>query len=140
MSDNCVCRWRWKLLFGMAIALTLVAVLMPGSGLQWFRQHSDLFSHYMSWNDTQPTMFDLGHVILFALLGYVAARALLTWRKWQVVAALALLGAFSELTQIWIPGRHARVSDFITDVLAGAFACWLSRRLAMQRYAEEADA
>ena len=133
-------QWRWKLVFGAMIAFMLAAVLMPGSGLQWFRRHSDLFDHYVLWNDTHANVFDIGHMVLFALLGYAAAQALAAWRGWQVVVALALLGASSELAQIWIPGRHARVSDFVTDVVASAFALWASRRMGMLRGTKEVGA
>ena len=115
-----------------------MAVLTPETGLRWLRSQSEIFNRYVLWNSVQPGYFDIGHIVPFALLGYAAARALTGWSSRQLVAMLAVLGAFSEFVQFSIPGRYARVSDFAADVLAGACAVWLARRMPASRALEKA--
>ncbi|HEX8849356.1 MAG TPA: VanZ family protein [Gemmatimonadaceae bacterium] len=74
------------------------------------------------------------HGILYLVLGFLAARALLsarTARVWQLLVLVAVLVAFGgldELHQRWIPGRTADVKDWAADttgvvvgVVAGLF-------------------
>jgi len=120
---------RWQVLLALLGLATLAAVLMPGEGLRWLRIHSDWFDRYVLWNDAQPGLLDVGHLVLFGFLGFVAARALRTWRFRSKFAMLVMLGIVSELAQLWIPGRHARLSDFLADAIAAACGLWLARRL-----------
>jgi VanZ family protein len=56
------------------------------------------------------------HALAFMLIGIAFGFA---YRQNRVVAALiavALTGAL-ELAQLWVPGRHARLEDFIVDAL-----------------------
>ena len=119
---------RWQVLLVLLGLTTLAAVLMPGAGLRWLRTHSDWFDRYVLWNDAQPGLLDVGHLVLFGFLGFVAARALRTWRFRCKFTMLVMLGIVSELAQLWIPGRHARLSDFLADAIAASCGLWLARR------------
>lgn len=128
MADERSSRLPWHGLFWFALLGTLGAVLIPGEGLHWLSTHSELFSRYVAWNDAHPSGIDMGHVFLFAVLGYVAARAFVGFGYWRLLGMLAAVGAASELAQVWIPGRYARVSDFLVDVIAAAAMLWWARR------------
>ncbi|HEX2779160.1 MAG TPA: VanZ family protein [Gemmatimonadaceae bacterium] len=71
---------------------------------------------------TAPAGTDKGvHAVLYLVLGFLAARALLaerTARVWQLlILLLALLafGAVDELHQRFIPGRTADTRDWVAD-------------------------
>ena len=60
---------------------------------------------------------DLEHAAIFFLAGCAFGVA----RSDNFVSYLVGLNAFTllvELMQIWVPGRHARVSDFFVDAFA----------------------
>ena len=42
-------------------------------------------------------------------------------RLWPLLTGLLIFTASIEIAQLWIPGRHARLNDFLTD----AAASWL---------------
>ena len=47
-------------------------------------------------------------------------------RHWLVLVALLMFTAGIEIAQLWIPGRHARLSDFLTDAAASCVGIGLS--------------
>jgi VanZ family protein len=47
-------------------------------------------------------------------------------RLWLLLAALLIFTAGIEIAQLWIPGRHARLNDFLTDVAASWLGVVLS--------------
>ena len=77
------------------------------------------------------------HAILYLVLGFLAARALLserTARVWQLlvlVLALIAFGGLDEVHQRWIPGRTADMRDWAADTggsVAGVVAGLLRGR------------
>jgi VanZ family protein len=58
---------------------------------------------------------DLEHFAIFAATGL--AFGLGYSRRFSVVAVVVFAGAI-EIAQIAVPGRHARLSDFVVDALA----------------------
>jgi VanZ family protein len=68
----------------------------------------------------------VAHLSAYAVMGFLCAR----WRREggasQKGAALyslgfvALVGAFDEIHQFWIPGRTMDVADWVADVAGGA--------------------
>jgi hypothetical protein len=65
------------------------------------------------------TSHHLEHFIIFAATGLAFG---LGYRKHSLVAPL--LVAFSggiEIAQLFVPGRHARLGDFVIDTLAACF-------------------
>jgi VanZ family protein len=57
------------------------------------------------------------HAIAFILVGFVFGFAYRYNRRITALAAVVVTGAIEAL-QLWVPGRHARLSDFIVDALA----------------------
>jgi len=57
------------------------------------------------------------HALAFVLLGFVFGFAYRHNRLFTALAAVLMTGAV-EILQLWAPGRHARLSDFIVDALA----------------------
>ncbi len=64
---------------------------------------------------------DLGqegeHALAFVLIGLAFGLAYPQRRRLTVMIAGAMIGLI-EILQFWAPGRHARLSDFVVDVLA----------------------
>jgi VanZ family protein len=66
----------------------------------------------------------LEHAAIFFLNGAAFSIAYLGYERWLKVSAIAFCAAI-ELAQLMVPGRHARVSDFLVDAVAaciGIFA------------------
>src|SRR5262249_36550272 len=61
----------------------------------------------------------LEHAGIFLLTGTAFGFGYKMQRKAFFIGALAF-GATLELTQSFVPGRHARLSDFLIDAIAGA--------------------
>lgn len=69
------------------------------------------------------------HVVAFGLLGIVAWFAQPGTRPWRVALAFVVLGAVTELVQVWVPSRHPSVAHALMDVaggLAGFGLSWLA--------------
>jgi VanZ family protein len=57
------------------------------------------------------------HALAFVLVG-LAFGAAYSGNRW-LTAAITLIGTgLIEILQLWAPGRHARLEDFIVDALA----------------------
>jgi VanZ family protein len=59
----------------------------------------------------------LEHAGIFLLDGLAFGVAYPGHERWLSIGAVAFCGGI-ELAQLMVPGRHARVSDFIVDVVA----------------------
>lgn len=108
-----------RLLLGILVLLVLLSVLLPNTGIAWMRDHWTWFNRPMLWIERMDSVVNLVHAILFLLLGMVTRIALPGWRVGRVALALLLLGVATELMQLLVPGRHARVSDVVVDLGAG---------------------
>jgi VanZ family protein len=82
---------------------------------------------------------DLGqegeHALAFVLVGLAFGLAYPQRRLFTAAVAVFLIGVL-ELLQLWMPGRHARLEDFIVDALAacagiavGAMLDWTMQRI-----------
>jgi len=69
----------------------------------------------------RPHAADLGqsgeHALAFILVGLAFGFAYRRNRLLTASFVVAMTGAI-EIMQFWVPGRHARLSDFIVDALA----------------------
>jgi VanZ family protein len=80
-------------------------------------------------------LFDLqhriAHLIAYALLGLLAGWAFEGWRRATLSAIVltAVFAAADEVHQSWVPGRKARVDDWLFDVFSAALALWVWPRL-----------
>jgi VanZ family protein len=74
------------------------------------------------------------HALAFVLVGLAFGLAYTRHRLLTAGIAVVLIGVL-ELLQLWMPGRHARLEDFIVDALAACVGIsvaagmdWLARR------------
>jgi VanZ family protein len=86
-----------------------------------------------------PLGQDGEHAVAFVLVGLAFGLAYTGNRLRTVIIAVILTGAL-ELLQLAVPGRHARLEDFVVDVLAAcagfivaAGVDWTVRRLGEAR-------
>jgi VanZ family protein len=67
----------------------------------------------------------IGHVVEYAILAALLARATLAMRatrRWWFVASLSLLAVVAssdEFHQLFVPGREGQISDVLLDITAG---------------------
>jgi len=67
------------------------------------------------------------HLAIFAAAGLAFGLGYRSHYLLQTIGCLAFAGAV-EVSQHWVPGRHARLSDFIIDAISaciGVAAAWL---------------
>jgi VanZ family protein len=57
------------------------------------------------------------HALAFVLVGLAFGLAYTRHRLLTAAIAVVLIGML-EMLQLWMPGRHARLEDFIVDALA----------------------
>jgi VanZ family protein len=94
----------------MTIILRLVAWLLAAAvtfatlGPPAYRPHSNLGQ-------------DGEHALAFVLIGLAFGLAYPKNRPFTVAVSVVLTGVL-ELLQLWAPGRHARLEDFVVDALA----------------------
>jgi VanZ family protein len=74
------------------------------------------------------------HALAFVLVGLAFGLAYTRHRLLTATIAVVLIGVL-EMLQLWMPGRHARLEDFVVDALAAcagiavaAVMDWLVRR------------
>jgi VanZ family protein len=109
------------ILFRISAWLLAAAVTFATLGPPSYRPHAGLGQ-------------DGEHALAFVLIGLAFGVAYRQHRLLTAVVAVVLIGAL-ELAQLWAPGRHARLEDFIVDALTAcagfimaALLDWLARR------------
>jgi VanZ family protein len=60
---------------------------------------------------------DSEHALAFVLVGLAFGLAYTKNRLLTAAIAVVMIGVI-EILQLWMPGRHARLEDFIVDALA----------------------
>jgi VanZ family protein len=108
-----------RFLLGILLLLVFLSVLLPNTGVAWMRDHWAWFNRPMLWIERMDSVVNIIHAVLFLLLGMATRIALPGWRAGRVAVALLLLGVATELMQLLVPGRNARVSDVVVDLGAG---------------------
>ena len=118
---------KWKLMFLLALWVTLLLLLLPGGAIL----HLKIWA--ASWLPYAQVLDDSGltdnsdkwmHFSLFAVLGALAAR--IWWGQRALRAAalgLVALAVGTECVQHFIPGRSASIGDFLTDIVGLAAGC-----------------
>ena len=84
--------------------LLATAVTFATLGPPRLRPHSDLGQ-------------DSEHALAFVLIGLVFGLAYTRQRLLTSTISVVTIGII-EILQIWAPGRHARLEDFVVDALA----------------------
>jgi hypothetical protein len=77
------------------------------------------------WRPVTPAPHGIEHLLIFAAAGLTMAAAL-PWRWWSQATALLWFAVAVEIAQLFVPGRHARLSDLIVNMLGA----WLGLALA----------
>jgi VanZ family protein len=110
-----------KILLRLGAAVLIAAVVFATLGPPRYRPHS-------------PLGQDGEHALAFVLVGLAVGLAF-TRRQLRVAAGCVVLIGLLEILQLWAPGRHARLEDFVVDAvtacigLAGAAVLgWLAAR------------
>src|SRR3954453_15954271 len=105
----------------IAAWLLVLAVTFATLGPPQYRPHS-------------PLGQDAEHVLAFVLVGLAFGAAYPRHRPSSAGVAVILIGVL-ELLQLWMPGRHARLQDFVVDAVAAcagiavaAVLEWVMRR------------
>ena len=65
------------------------------------------------------------HLLIFLVTGLAFGLGYLRW-FWSVGMGLLIFAAVIEVSQIFVPGRHARLSDFLVDAAASSLGVGLS--------------
>jgi VanZ family protein len=68
----------------------------------------------------------LEHIAIFSLWGIAFSLCYRINLFYQIMGAVLFAGAI-EIAQYWIPGRHARISDFVIDAAAACASILLTR-------------
>lgn len=121
-----------RALFVLILGVVLASVMLPNTSIAWMREHWGWFNWPMLLIERLDTGLNIVHVVLFVLLGMATRLALPPWRVGHIFFALALFGIVTELVQVWVPGRHPRVSDVVVDIVAGLVGWAAMRRLMSQ--------
>jgi VanZ family protein len=95
------------ILFRLFAWLLAAAVTFATLGPPHLRPHSDLGQ-------------DGEHVLAFVLIGLAFGSAYNQSRLLTSLTAVLMIGVL-EILQLWAPGRHARIEDFVVDALAACF-------------------
>ena len=91
------------------------AVAFATLGPATYRPHSDLGQ-------------DGEHALAFVLVGLAFGLAYGRNRLVTTAISVILIGLL-EILQLWVPGRHARLEDFVVDALATAVGLALTAAL-----------
>jgi VanZ family protein len=79
-----------------------------------------------------PLPHNIEHAATFLLAGILFGTAYLG-REWMLSIGAVVFCAAIEAVQLYVPGRHARISDFVIDTAAGVAGVFLGafmRRMA----------
>ena len=74
---------------------------------------------------TTGAAHDLEHLLIFLATGMAFGLGY-PRRVWLLTIALPIFAAAIEVAQNWVPGRHARISDFLVDAAASCLGVGLS--------------
>ncbi len=75
---------------------------------------------------------DLEHAAIFALTGFALAAGYPN-RTQLHMSGLVIFAAVVELAQVYAPGRHARMIDFVVDALSACLGVALAAALTWLR-------
>lgn len=116
-----------QVLLAVVLVVVLVSVLLPSAVIGWMRHNWLWFTLPLDWIERQGSVVNLVHAILFLLLGVAMWLALRHWSLKRVAVSLALLGIATELMQLAVPGRQARLEDVLVDIGAGLVGWTIAR-------------
>lgn len=101
----------------LSLALLLVAVLLPNTALRQMRMDHQGFNLVMGWAEMIGAPINAVHLVIFCLLGMSIRIAMPDTTPGRLLAGVGCFAALSEMVQWWVPGRTARMSDLVQDVI-----------------------
>lgn len=119
-----------NIFLAVVLAVVFVSVLLPSSAVGWMRHQWLWFTLPLDWIERVGSAVNIVHAILFFLLGMAMRLALRDWSFKRSATALLALGILTELLQLFVPGRSARVEDVVVDFIAGVVGWGLVRVVA----------
>jgi VanZ family protein len=75
-----------------------------------------------------PFGHDGEHAFAFVLVGIAFGFAYAHRRTFVAAISVVMIGVL-EVLQLWVPGRHARVEDFVVDAIAACLGFTLAAGL-----------
>jgi VanZ family protein len=81
---------------------------------------------------------DLEHLGIFAATGFAWGLGY-GQRYFPVAIGLVIFAGAIEIAQLFVPGRHARLSDFIVDALATCIGLLASSFVSMRKFNATSD-
>lgn len=128
----------WRIVGATVLALSLaIAVIgtdVPAHAMGWLRVHVPGFAPMWDQLDaTFPALNPL-HIIAYAWLALL--WGILAPMRWWLRGGIGLIaiGAVAEAMQLFIPGRQARVTDALNDVLGVAIGLGIAALLRRARW------
>ena len=129
-----------RTVFGLLLVVVSISMVLPANTLHLLRSDS-------RWLDGAATLLlrltlgvNLDHVVAFAALGVSARFAYPRAKARYCALLLVAVAAFTELVQVWSPGRDAEIYHVLLDGLAGiaGFAlAWAARIALVPKYMRE---
>ena len=108
-----------RTVFGLLLVVVSISMVMPLKTLHLLRSNSE-------WLDQAATLLvslvpglELDHVVAFAALGLSARFAFPRASALHCALLLFAVAAFTEVVQIWSPGRDPQVYHVLLDAIAG---------------------
>lgn len=108
---------QWRLAFAGLVLLLLTGVLLPGE------LKADIEGSL--WNDFPWSA--AAHFSLFATIAAFPVYGLGRKGIWRALLLALLLGAFTELAQSLVPGRHPMVRDVLIDLSGTTLGLFLQQ-------------
>ena len=75
-----------------------------------------------------PLGHDGEHAFAFVVVGIAFGLAYAQRRTFVATVSVVMIGLL-EVLQLWVPGRHARVEDFVVDALAACLGVTIAAAL-----------
>ena len=111
--------WLARLALGVATPLVAVAILLSSAQMAALRDAWPWLGLKVDQTERLWPAVDMVHVVLFGGLGLLLVLAFPAVRLRALFLGLAALAVLTELVQVWIPGRTARVGEVLLDLVAG---------------------
>lgn len=118
-----------RILFLGVCTCVLASMVTPNDELQLLINRFDWLRGAVQFFRNVAPGVQTHHILSFAAVGIVARIGWPEWRAWHVALGLYVVAGFTELAQVWVPGRVSSVWHVLLDViggLAGFLLAWLA--------------
>ncbi len=117
-------RIAWMIL-GLSVIVVFVGTVVPQPVIVWLRTQVPLFA--LTWDSLDALLpwFNPLHIIFYAWVAALWCALAPQWSRWSIILLGGTLGLVSETLQLLAPGRTARVSDVLNDLIGLAIGLTL---------------